>query len=250
MSDPSAYAAILVESYRSGRRPALGDVARGMDRADGPAVHAAVAAALGCRVEAWKVSIPEGVGTYAPMFDRAVKPSGTAVAQIENGFLVEIELAVRLISDLAPRPGRPWTRDEVAAACGEALVGIELVAGRQLGTPPDVPFPAWFGDNMGNHTYAVGASVPFAAVASRLDSLRCTVTVDGAVSHDAPGHPLGDPLKPLVACANAQVDRFGGFRAGQLVTLGSINKPVLVTGPATLTGALDGIGTVTVVLTA
>jgi 2-keto-4-pentenoate hydratase len=113
-----------------------------------------------------------------------------------------------------------------------------------------VPFPAWFGDNMGNHTYAIGASVPFASVAGRLDSLRCTVTVDGAVSHDAPGHPLGDPLKPLVACVNAQVDRFGGFRAGQLVTLGSINKPVLVTGPATLTGALDGIGTVTVVLTA
>jgi 2-keto-4-pentenoate hydratase len=61
--------------------------------------------------------------------------------------------------------------------------------------------------------------------------------------HDAiGGHPTTDPLKPLLDYANAQSDRLGGFRAGQIITTGSLCGLVSVEEPSEVTAMIDSIG--------
>src|SRR5437773_1011850 len=60
-----------------------------------------------------------------------------------------------------------------------------------------------------------------------LARLRCRVTVDGAVRHDrAGGHPQNDPFAPVIACLGQGLMGLGGFRAGQIITTGSLITPL------------------------
>jgi 2-keto-4-pentenoate hydratase len=243
-TSPHPLAAVLANATRSGRRVAVDDAFRALERPEAMQVQADTAAALGTGVSGWKVAIPDDVPAYAPMFTSAVRVGAQTNWPLhEEGYLVEIEIGVRLSADLPARPGKPYRRDELVAAISEAFVGIELIGSRLKNSPGDAPFPAWLADNMGNGAYAVGPSVAYASIGSRIDALRCMVQVDGATVHDQAGHPLGDPLRPVLACLNDQTDRLGGYKAGQIVTTGSLNKPYLLTGPGRIDAEIDGIGT-------
>jgi 2-keto-4-pentenoate hydratase len=217
------------------------------DREVGYATQQAVAQALGAKVAGWKVGmLANGTPMTAPMYASDVHSSGASWKLPADGALViEVEVAVRLARDLPPRPGKPYTLDEVRGAVGEALVGIEVLRSRFAGDG----FPAFavnLVDNLGNAGYVVGdATREFASL--DLARLRCRSALDGVSKHDAVGgHPQDDPWVPIVACVNEGMMGLGGFRAGHVITTGTLVKPLRLAAPAKLTASLDGIGSVDV----
>jgi 2-keto-4-pentenoate hydratase len=217
------------------------------DYAGAMKIQQEVAEALGTRVAGWKLGFaPDGRAVAGPLFAELVRPSPARFTLPSRGFIVEIELAFRLARDLPPKA---WTRDEILDAVDEVLVGVELVAGRR-GEPPGVPYFAFLADNVGNAGYATGASI---RDFRRLDlkALPVRFSLDGAVVEDKRGgHPQGDPAEPLRAYAADPNDRLGGLRKGQVVTTGSLTKPLRVDTPARIAASIEGIGEVRVELVA
>lgn len=206
-------------------------------------VQAEVAAALGVEVAGWKVGFsPDGTPFAAPLYRCYVEKSGAHLPMRDGGVWgVEAEIAVRLARDLPPRPGQPYTRAEIMDAIGAVLTGIEIVGSRIIDHNA-APFAARIADNFMNAGYVAGAEL---ADWRHLDlkSLRATLTLGGKVVHDAVGgHPNGDPLKPLEDWANAQCDRLGGLKAGQIVTTGSLCGLVPMPDAVEVVAAVEGIG--------
>ena len=212
------------------------------------ATQAHVAATLSAEVGGWKVGIrPDGTPMTAPMYADLVKSSGaTWLLPPAGQLVVEVELALRLAEDLPART-RAWTRDEVAGAVGEVLVGIELIHSR-IGGNDDPPFFMLLADNLGNAGYVIGAALRnFRSL--DLARLRCRMTVDGIVAHDkVGGHPQNDPYAPLIACLGQGMMGLGGFRAGQVITTGSLIVPLRPAKRMAIRAELDGIGTVAVTI--
>jgi 2-keto-4-pentenoate hydratase len=154
---------------------------------------------------------------------------------------IEVELAIRLSRDLPP--GRSYTVNDVLDATADMLVGIELV-GSRYGDPEAAPFAARLADNFNNAAYVAGAGRADVAAIAR-SALPCRLWIDGRLVADHPGlHPDGDPLVPVAAWASAQADRLGGLRAGQVITTGSLNKPLPLARAARIEAELEGLGRV------
>ena len=154
--------------------------------------------------------------------------------------------APRLADDLPART-RPYTRDEIAGAVGEVLVGIELIHSHISGID-EPPFLLNLADNLGNDGYVLGDAVRnFRAL--DLARLRCRMTIDGTGAHDkVGGHPQNDPYAPLIACLGQGLIGLGGFRAGQIVTTGSLIAPLRPTKKMAIHAELGGIGAVAVTI--
>jgi len=204
-----------------------------------------VAKKLGASLAGWKLGFsPDGVPVAGPLFASLVQASPARVARRPRGYIIEIELAFRLARDLPPKA---YTREDVLAAVDEALIGIELVAGR-FGEPPAVPYLAFLADNVGNAGYVTGASTRGFRELD-LKALPVRLTVDGTVIEEKRGgHPQGDPVEPLRAYASKPIDAFGGLRKGQIITTGSISKPLRVESAAQITASLEGVGDVALVI--
>ena len=205
-----------------------------------------VTEALGESLAGWKLGFsPDGVPVAAPLYASLVRASPATMRLPEGGFIIEIELAFRLARDL---PTKAYTRDEVLAAVDEALIGIELVRGR-FGEPPAAPYPAFLADNIGNAGYVTGETTR-SFRAFDLKALRCTFSVDGSIVQDGKGgHPQGDPVEPLRAYASAPIDELGGLKAGQVVTTGSLIKPLRVDRVSRIEAAIEGVGGISLSLT-
>jgi 2-keto-4-pentenoate hydratase len=156
--------------------------------------------------------------------------------------VVEVELALRLAEDL-PLRNRPYSRDEVARAVSEVLVGIELIHSRIEGSD-DPPFFLLVADNLGNAGYVIGDALRnFGAL--DLARLQCRMTVDGALVHDrVGGHPQDDPYAPLLGCLEQGLVGLDGFRAGQIITTGSLITPLRPAQRMVVHAELEGIGEV------
>jgi 2-keto-4-pentenoate hydratase len=242
-ANPDLLASRLATAHCSGDPVRADDALLPPDIAAAYAVQARLCDALAARVGGWKVGIrPDGTPMAAPLYLHLIKPSGAAWPLPSAGpLIVEVELALRLARDLPVRE-HPYARDEIAAAVGEVLVGIELIHTRLAAADP--PFLAFLADNLGNAGYVTGgATRDFGAL--DLARLRCTVTVDGAPAHDkVGGHPQGDPYAPLLACLGQGLVPLRGFRAGHIVTTGSLIVPLRPTRRTSLRAELEGIGTV------
>jgi 2-keto-4-pentenoate hydratase len=196
---------------------------------------------MGASVAGWKVGFAaDGTPVAGPLLDSVLVASPAALSLPARGYIVEIELAFRLTRDL---PVRAYTREEILDACGEALIGIELIRGR-FGEPPAVPYAAFLADNLGNAGYVTGDAVsPFRSLDLR--SLRCRFEVGGKlVQEGSGGHPQGDAVEPLRAYASVQGDRLGGMKAGQVITTGSLTTPLRIEHAARIAASLEGIGRV------
>jgi 2-keto-4-pentenoate hydratase len=234
----------LVAAHKSGHRVPVDAEARALAREGAATVQALVAKGTGDHPTGWKVAVIDGTPAYAPMMESVIKGSGASFTLCEEGFLVEIEVAARLKSDLTPRPGKPYSRDEVIAAISEWVVGIELIGSRYQKSPGDAPFPAWLADSMGNAAYIHGASAAASSLGD-LSTLRVRWWLDGEQKHDkVGGHPQNDPILPILLNANAPADEFGGFKAGHLITTGSLTVPLVVDHASRIKAEIDGIGTV------
>jgi len=211
--------------------------------AEAAEVQAAVAKRLNANVAGWKIGYtPEGVPVAGPIFDRFLKAAGAHFPMREAGMWgVEPEIAVRLGVDLPRRFVQRYSREDIVSAIDAVLVGIEIVASRVI-DHKSANFLLFLADNIGHAGYATG---PDQRNWRDLDlaKLRVSLTINGALLHDAVGgHPTDDPLKPLVDYANAQSDRLGGLRAGQVITTGSLCGLVTVEGPGEVAAAIDSLG--------
>lgn len=238
---------ILVSSHHTQQPLALTPALEPADLAGAYAVQAGVAKALAADVAGWKVGMhPDGTANAGPLYARLMRTSGATWTLPANGaaLVAEVEVAFRLGQDLPPRPGKPYTRDDIAAAVAEVIVGIELVRGRYAPGAP-TPFLALVADNVANAGYIVGAARKGLGTLD-VCRLRVRYALDGKGMHDAVGgHPQGDPFAPIVANANAGILPLGGLRAGQLVTTGTLVPPFTLTQATLVTAELDGIGSVT-----
>ena len=245
MEERLPYADALLAAHRRGPSPAA-TASPPTDYASAMRVQRDVTLALRATVAGWKVGFsPDRVPVAGPLYASVVQPSPVSVPLPADGFIVEIELAFRLARDL---PVQPYTREQVLDAIDEALIGIELIAGRR-GEPPAVPYLAFLADNIGNAGYVTGASTRgFRAL--DLKALSWQFTVDGKVVQEGRGgHPQGDPIEPLRAYASEAIDELGGLRKGQLITTGSLTKPLRLDRAASIEASLEAIGGVAVDLT-
>jgi 2-keto-4-pentenoate hydratase len=244
---PSPLAAALVAARRSTRRVALSPTLLPADRRAAHGVQAEVAHALGVIVGGWKVGMLEdGTPMAAPIYADEIKPSGAIWRRpLDRPMLAEVELALRLAHDLPARAGRPYAREEIAAAVGEVLVGVEVLVTR-CDVPRFPPFLAHLADNLGNAGYVTGgATLDFRA--RDLARLRCRINIGRELAHDrVGGHPQDDPWAPLAACLDDGLVPLGGFHAGQIVTTGALATPIEVTRSMRITASLEGIGDVDV----
>ena len=127
-------------------------------------------------------------------------------------------------------------------------IGIPIMV--QDAPAAGTPFPRFIADLQGNAGYVCGSETRgFRSV--DLKACRVSLWIDDERVHDAVGgHPQGDPSLPLVAWANAQCDRLGGLRAGQIVTTGTLTPPRLVDRPCRVRATIEGVGEVALSLSA
>lgn len=211
-----------------------------LDHAAAMAVQAEVMRALGESVGGWKVGIGvDGVPFAAPLYSSALVASPARVP-LGGYVLIEMEIAFRLQRDLPPGD---YARDAILAACDQVVAGIEVLRGR-YGEPPAVPFLAFLADNGANLAYVTGGTTG-ALPTLDLTALPCRLSIGGEVVHERiGGHPQGDPIEPIRRYLAKSNDRLGGLRAGQVVTTGSLNKPVRLDAPARVAVDIAGVGRV------
>ena len=214
--------------------------------AEAYAAQAGTLIALGERAGGWKVGFgSDGSAVAAPMLASTCVESGAEVElPPDRPVILEIEIAFRLARDLPPRPGRPYTRGEVEDAVEFALAGAEILAPRG-GMPTDgTPYPRFLADLLGNAGYVSGGDTRgFRSI--DLATRRVRLWIDDELVHDAVGgHPQGDPWAPVVAWAGAQRDRAGGLARGQVVTTGSLNKPLSIDRPCRVRASVEDVGEV------
>ncbi len=256
--DPAPAAAALLAARRE-RRPAgpLPDAIAPRTEAEGEAVQAALAGLLeslppaGFKIGATGATMQRYLGLTEPLggFMRAADLHGDGAVLPWSGFRnvgVECEIAVRLGRDLPPGE---YTADSVRGGVAELFPSVELVENR-YGPPPmgdlkALGTPTLVADQM-FHAAAVLGAPAVGWQATDLAAIEGRILVDGAERHRGLGRELlGHPLNALAWLAGSSLARaFGGLRAGQVVTLGSVTPPVWLEGPCRVRVEFSGLGAV------
>ncbi|MFM2288814.1 MAG: hypothetical protein RL684_1957 [Pseudomonadota bacterium] len=157
---------------------------------------------------------------------------------------VEPELAFRFGQPLPPLPaGREYTRGLVLAAVASVHPVLELVTSR-FADESAVTQLERVADAFMNEALVIGAACTgWQALA--LATLPLRVQVADREPHRATGgHPVGDPVQPLVWIANHLSALGIGLAAGEIVTTGSwAGAPALAPGE-TAEALFEGVGVV------
>lgn len=236
-STPGELADKLLSARRDRTRLAL-ETPPPASFADAYETQARVTAALGEKVDAWKIGLaPDGTVFAGPMYTTDMRVLHAA----PTGFIAaEVEYAIRMAKDL---PQREISRTEALDCVDEVLLGFEFIETRFIAIPSLLLHTA---DNVANGGYCTGPLLPKSALDQPQRTIR--VTADGHTLFDGPAqHPNGDVLAPLMAYAKASADpalrdRLGGVRKGQIVTLGSLCGGVAVPHACKLEAEMPGIG--------
>ena len=199
------------------------------DAEEGYAVAEEVAALLGWERRGWKVAAttPEmqrrlraTEPTRGPIYARFVTGSPAVVPHAPLlDPIVECEVLLRLDRPLPAREA-PWTAQEVEAAIGAALGGIEVAECR---FPMDAlpAMPAILADGAGNGRYVVGPEIPGWREAD-LAAMPVALEVDGVRRRIGCGaDAMGHPFRVLLWLAEALRRRGEGLAAGDLVSTGT-----------------------------
>jgi 2-keto-4-pentenoate hydratase len=206
---------------------------------------------LAARVAGWKSTLLDTAnGMSAPIAGGNLLHSPahiTDLAQPTHGARlgIEPEIAFRMLQPLPPLPGgREYTRAAVLAAIGSAHAALELCACR-VG---DFKSPLQLGklaDAISNDGLVLGAALESWRDLD-LSQLPLTLQVNGSVAHrGVGGHPVGDPLAPVVWLANHLSARGIGLRAGAVITTGSCAGLHLLAPGQRVRAEFAGLGAVT-----
>ena len=146
---------------------------------------------------------------------------------------LECEFAFELARDLPPRPARPYSREEVAAAIAALRIAVEIVDSR---LPRGLGALAELADAFNNGAFVAGpAIVEWHALDLAQVEIVLTHSDGGARDEVARGSGKaildGDPFGTVVLLANAPADARRGLVAGAVVTTGSCTGAPLLPGP-------------------
>lgn len=204
--------------------------------------------ALDARGGCWKVAMQDATtGTCAPVFasdvhHRSARVSSPIVAKLG----VEPEVAFTMKRALPPLPaGQRYAMDQVIEAIESAHAAIEIVVSRFASHEGAAPLDR-LADNISNGGLVLGPPVTdWRALDMRSLPLRLSVQSDalGSELHEARGgHPLDNPLLPLLWLANHCSQRALGLHSGDVVTTGSF-AGLRYVGPAThVSVQFEGLG--------
>ena len=230
-------------------------------KAAGIAAQVALAEALGAmppagfKIGATTAAMQSYLGLDGPlagfMPEAGLHGSGSTLAYAGfNNPGVECEVAVHLGRDLSAG----CTTAEAAGAIDGLMASIELVE-RRYEDLAAFGVPALVADQVFHAGAVLGTPFPGWETLD-LAALRGELLVDGAVQASGLGAELmGGPLHALCWLAgSAEAAAFGGLRAGQVVTLGSVTPPIWLTkpedgGPCRVTVAFDTLGEATATFT-
>ena len=198
------------------------------DLDEGYAVQAALVLASGQAACGWKIgatnpAAQQRLNLPGPVYGRLLAPfvrlSPHAFGDEFALRVLEPEVAVRLGRDLPDR-GRPYGRDDVAAAVDEIYPALEVPDARLLAWDT-LGAPAFIADNAAAGRLVLGEPCPgwrdldLCAVPARL-------LVDGAVAAEgSTADVMGHPLDALAWLANALIGHGRQLCAGDLVTTGT-----------------------------
>lgn len=235
--------ALLVEAHRSGKAlDRLPQTCRPATRDEGYGIQRGVASALGRSVEAWKTAASSPVGPVAsPIFAGTVHQSP---ARLPAANVLETEIALRLSKDLPARPNAPYHRDEILACVDAMAMAFELVDWRL--TSPEVSVPEKAADFFANAGLVLGNPIPLEGdISSPLADIL--LTFNGQPEAFTPNDI--DPVESLRTYASTGGDLFGGLKAGQWVTTGSMTGFQKVSGPGRWHASWKGLTAVDLEIT-
>ena len=240
-TDPTARA--LLEARRARRvMRALPDGAVPAGKSAGITAQVALASALGAnppagfKIGATTAAMQAYLGLDGPlagfMPEAGLHGSGSTLAYA--GFVnpgVECEIAVHLGRDLPAG----CTLADAAAAVDGLMASIELVE-RRYEDLAAFGVPALVADQVFHAAVVLGQPYPGWDTLD-LAALRGELLVDGTVQAAGTGAELmGGPMHALAWLAGSEeAAAFGGLRAGQVVTLGSVTPPIWLERPCTVT---------------
>jgi 2-keto-4-pentenoate hydratase len=253
---PIAAAAQLLLSVRRGAAPRLAAFPPALapqTLADAYAIQHEVLRELGTSIAGWKATLLDAAsGLCAPLPAHSVldAPAYLLPSRLPTRnnaqFGIEPEIAFRLGEDLPPLPGGGrYERAAVSAALVSAHAVIEVVVSRFVDSEAVTQLER-VADNLMNELLIVGPSLP-AWRALALDDLALEVRIDDKpVFQGRGGHPLGDPLLPVVWLANHLHEHGRRLRAGEIVTTGSCAGVRQVQAEQSVSAYFAGLGTATV----
>ena len=191
---------------------------------------------LGAKAGGWKVTLVDARnGICAPIAANTLLSSPARFFSLSaptadtSQFGIEPEIAFCMGADLPPRAARvsgalaeAYSAAEVYAAVASAHAVIEIVVTRFVDADA-VSQLERVADNLMNEALIIGPPCnDWQRLA--LHDLPLQVQVDGLSVHSGRGgHPLGNPLLPLVWIANHLAALGVGLKRGEYVTTGSCN---------------------------
>ncbi|MDB5528764.1 MAG: hypothetical protein JWR51_1867 [Devosia sp.] len=203
--------------------------------------------ALEGEVGGWKIASGSApVPMISPILAHSFFNSGTTLNVADlMATLVEVEVAVKLGSDLLAREGG-YSRDEVIAAIEGFLPAFEII-GTRFAPGYDVPRLLNVGDLQVNSGVVTGAMVSDWQGLSLAD-LKLTLTMAHGAFEAETGVSLEVVIDSLVWLANEGSLRQGGLRKGQIIITGSrLNEPLKQSSGA-VSATLGALGTISVKL--
>ena len=228
------------------------------DLAEAYRLQAAVARELGA-VGGWKVAAVtpaqrESLGVPTPIAGPLLRPwmhdARAGAASLSAAAFIapklECEFAFELARDLPPRPGQPYSRDEVRAAVAALRIAVEIVDSR---LPRGLGALAELTDAFNNGGFVAGpAIVDWHALDLGRIQIVLTRGHGGAREEVARGSGKaildGDPFGTVVLLANAPADASRGLVAGTIVTTGSCTGAPSLPGPGDYRAEFATLGSV------
>lgn len=220
--------------------------------AEAYAIQREVLRLQGTGIAGWKASLLDAdSGVCAPLGHNAMKAAPgylhTVTQRTRNTrtFGMEPEIAFTLGDDLPPLAGGAvYERATVTAAIASAHAAIELVVSR-FADADAVTQLERVADGLLNEMLIIGPSCP-GWTSLTLNDLPLEIRVDSKVVYQGRGgHPMVDPLLPVIWLANHLSQLGVGLRAGETITTGSCNGLRSLEAGQLVSAFFDGLGSAT-----
>lgn len=227
------------------------------NEAEAVAINDAIMAANPHPIGGWKIGATgkgpqKALGLTQP-FVGGIRQANVLEGAVEFAFadlnrpIVESEYAYRLKADLPVR-AEPYSREEVEAAIGSLICGIELPLSR-LGADNGLGPIGLVADHGGTGYYVIGAEHENWR---DFDTIQTDValTFDGAEAGRGTGEAMmGDPVAAVVWFVNHMGAKGIGMQAGQFISTGSCTGVIPAPGPVAAIADFADAGQVRVTLT-
>ncbi|WP_136684412.1 2-keto-4-pentenoate hydratase [Falsirhodobacter xinxiangensis] len=241
MSDIAIQAAELLRRAETGDK--LDRLPDGLVPTDEAQAYAIQDAVLGdLPVAAWKVAAIRAPGPLqtSPLSDDMVI-EGSLPPHLRAPE-IEVEIAIRIDTDLPPREG-DYDEAEVLAALGPAYAAIEVIESRFV-SRKEAEKVSVLADRASSGGVVIGSGV-----SDWLDldftALNVSLVGDGPIATASGNATVQQTVQALVWLANHASRRGIGLRAGQFVITGSRIGPMPVAPGQRLVAAIERIGEVT-----